>query len=113
MAGTRLLSGAMEMARNELTLARRNSTKVVLIVTGSRPTKLAATYSAARHLRRAADKLMFAAVNSNEQALQEYASWGSKPAEENVLNLGGFDNLNTLDTVNNLVTSICEDVGKA
>jgi len=113
MAGTRLLSGAMEMARNELTLARKNSKKVVLIVTGSRPTKLAVTYMAARQLRRAADKIMFAAVDSNDQALGEYASWGSRPANENILNLANFDSLNTLDTVNNLVTSICEDVGKA
>jgi len=113
MAGTRLLSGAMEMARNEFMLARRGVTKVALFVTGSRPTKLAATWMAARQLNRVADKVMFAAVNSNDEALREYKSWGSRPANENILNLGTFDNLNTVDTVNNLVTSICEEVGKA
>jgi len=113
MAGTRLLSGAMEMSRAEFTLARKNSTKIVLIVTGARPTKLAATWMAARSLNRVADKVMFAAVNSNDQALQEYRSWGSRPAAENILNLGTFDNLDTVDTVNNLVTSICDEVSEA
>lgn len=113
MAGTRLLSGAMEMSRAEFTLARKDSTKVALIVTGSRPTKLVATWMAARSLNRVADKVMFAAVNSNDEALREYRSWGSRPAQENILNLATFGNLNTVETVNNLVTSICEEVGKA
>lgn len=113
MAGTRLLSAAMEMSKSELTLARRSATKVVVIITGSRPTELAATYRAARSLRRAADKVMFAAVNSDEQALREFASWGSKPANENVLSFGSFGGLNSLDTANNLVSSICDQVSKA
>jgi hypothetical protein len=113
MAGTRLLSGAMEMARSEFTLARRGSTKIALIVTGSRPTKKWATYMAARQLNRAVDKVMFVAVKSNSQALREFQIWSTRPSIENVVPLRDFKYLNTVYMVDKLVTSICDKVSKA
>uniref|UniRef100_A0A7S1M5J9 VWFA domain-containing protein n=1 Tax=Alexandrium catenella TaxID=2925 RepID=A0A7S1M5J9_ALECA len=107
--GTTLTSQALELAHSELTLGRADAEKVVLVITDGIPVSSRATSMSAKRLREKA-RLMFGAVKLGKRGLRYMVNWGSKPTKENVLKIQSFQDLESLDTVDTLVTDMCKNI---
>jgi uncharacterized protein YegL len=109
LKATTFTSGALGMASAELALARKDAKKVVLVVTDGRPLSRIRTAKVASLLRQHAT-LMFASVGLGRESLSDIREWASQPAEENVFNLRSYHALDTLSTIDALVSTMCEQV---
>eukprot|EP00415_Alexandrium_ostenfeldii_P000511 UN0511 len=107
--GTTLTSQALELANSELTLGRADAEKVVLVITDGIPVSSRSTSMSAKRLRSKA-RLMFGAVKLSTRGLQYMVDWASKPTKENVLKINSFADLNSLDTVDTLITDMCKNI---
>uniref|UniRef100_A0A7S2DSM9 VWFA domain-containing protein n=1 Tax=Alexandrium andersonii TaxID=327968 RepID=A0A7S2DSM9_9DINO len=97
------------MARSELTLGRADAQKVVLVMTDGIPLSSRSTWIAATRLKRQA-RLMFGAVKLNSRGLRYMQAWGSSPARENVLRINSFRDLESLNTIDSLISDMCKNV---
>lgn len=106
---TALTSVALEMAKAELNLGRRDAEHVVLVITDGRPLSPFATAVAARELKKHA-RLMFGAVRLGQSNLQQIQEWATQPAEENVLSIPTFEFLKSISTIDAMIANICPRV---
>merc|ERR1719343_305245 len=101
--GTTLTSQALELANSELTLGRADAQKVVLTITDGIPMSARSTFMSAHRLKKSA-RVMFGAVRLSTRGLRYMTHWGSKPSRENVLKIKSFKDLESLDTIDTLIT---------
>jgi len=101
--GTALTSVALKYAEDEAALSRREAPVVVLVVTGAAPLSARMTAEAAKSLRRVA-RLMFLPVRLRPGA---FRAWSSRPPEENVVRVAGFEDLSSVDTIDRIVADMC------
>mmetsp|Transcript_33909 Transcript_33909/g.96962 ORF Transcript_33909/g.96962 Transcript_33909/m.96962 type:complete len:425 (+) Transcript_33909:2-1276(+) len=107
--GTTITRIALQMAKSEVKLSRPDAQAVVLVVSDGLPLSPAMTATAAKELRELA-RLMWTPVNLNQDGVEAMRSWASLPVVENMVNIGSFDLLRHLQTVDQIVANICPKV---
>merc|ERR1719487_2662285 len=103
--GSTLTSLALQTAKAELALGRKNSKSVVVVITDGRPLSFRNTEIASRNLRKAA-RLVWVPV-TKYAPLKYIKSWATRRWQENVVQVKSFKDLEKPDPVNHVIANIC------
>merc|ERR1719183_3476788 len=105
--GSTLTSLALQTAKAELALGRKDSKSVVVVVTDGRPLSYRNTYLASRNVRKSA-RLVWVPV-TKYAPLKKVKLWASRRWQENVVQVKAFEDLEKPDPVNHIIANICPD----
>jgi len=103
--GSTLTSVALESAKGELTLGRKDSHAIIIVFTDGRPLSRRKTYFASMDVRKSA-RLVWVPVTSYAP-LQDIKSWATRRWEENVVVVKSFADLEKPDVVTHIIANIC------
>merc|ERR1719446_841183 len=105
--GSTLTSLALLTAKAELSLGRKDSKSIVVVITDSRPLSYGKTWTAARKVRKAA-RLVWVPV-TKYAPLKKIKKWATRRWQENVVQVKTFEALEKPDPVNHVIANICPD----
>jgi Mg-chelatase subunit ChlD len=105
--GSTLTSLALESAKSELTLGRKDAHSIVIVFTDGRPLSRRKTYAASMDVRKAA-RLVWVPVTSFAP-LRDIKTWATRRWEENVVVVKTFDDLEKPDVVTHIIANICPE----
>jgi len=103
--GSTLTSMALESARAELSLGRKDSHAIVIVFTDGRPLSKRKTMTASRDVRKVA-RLVWVPITSYAP-LQDIKRWATRRWQENVVVAKTFEDLQKPDVVTHIVANIC------
>jgi len=103
--GSTLTSLALATAKAELSLGRKTSKSVVVVITDGRPLSFRNTGIASKSLRKSA-RLVWVPV-TKLAPLKEIKAWATRRWQENVVQVSSFEDLEKPDPVNHLIANIC------
>jgi hypothetical protein len=104
-SGSTLTSLALQTAKAELALGRKNATSVVVVITDGRPLSKRQTWLASRSVRKDA-RLVWVPV-TKYAPLKDIKKWATRRWQENVVQVKSFDDLQKPDAVNHVIANIC------
>lgn len=102
-------AGALDMARNELMMARSDSTRVVLTLTDGVPISTRKTWYAAHEIKKRA-RLIMGAVKLSSRGQRYMRYWASRPSRDNVLVIKDFKELAKVSTMNAIIRDVCPKI---
>merc|ERR1719269_80534 len=105
--GSTLTSLALVTAKAELSLGRKDSQSIVVVITDGRPLSYRATWVASRMVRKAA-RLVWVPV-TRYAPLKFIKRWATRRWQENVVLVKSFKDLEKPDPVNHVIANICPD----
>lgn len=105
---TTFTSGALSMAKAELTYGRKDAQSIVIVITDGRPMNRRATAQASKALRKKA-RLMWVPV-TRYAPLRDIRRWASRPWRDNIISVGDFGTLEKPDTINKIIVDMCPKV---
>jgi len=105
--GSTLTSLALQTAKAELSLGRKNSRSIVVVITDGRPLSFRNTEIAAHNIRKSA-RLVWVPV-TKYAPLKNIKSWATRRWQENVVQVKSFKDLEKPDAVNHVIANICPD----
>merc|ERR1719182_872487 len=103
--GSTLTSLALQTAKAELSLGRKEAKSIVVVITDGRPLSYRNTGIAANNLRKAA-RLVWVPVTSFAP-LKEIKKWATRRWQENVVQVKTFEDLEKPAAVNHVIANIC------
>merc|ERR1719194_157195 len=103
--GSTLTSLALQTAKAELSLGRKEAKSIVVVVTDGRPLSYRNTGIASKNLRKAA-RLVWVPV-TKYAPLQKIKKWATRRWQENVVLVESFEDLEKPDPMNHVVANIC------
>jgi len=103
--GSTLTSLALQTAKAELSLGRKEAKSIVVVVTDGRPLSYRSTFIAARNVRKAA-RLVWVPV-TRYAPLKEIKNWATRRWQENVVQVATFEDLEKPDPMNHVIADIC------
>merc|ERR1719199_384693 len=103
--GSTLTSLALMKAKAELSLGRKDSKSVVVVITDGRPLSYRNTFTAARSLRKSA-RLVWVPV-TKYAPLKYIKKWATRRWQENVVKVPTFKALEKPDVITHIVANIC------
>jgi len=103
--GSTLTSLALQTAKAELTLGRKDAKSVIIVLTDGRPLSYRNTWLASQNVRKSA-RLLWVPVTKNVP-LKEVKLWATRRWQENVVAVDKFDDLEKPDAVNHIIADIC------
>jgi uncharacterized protein YegL len=103
--GSTLTSLALQTAKAELSLGRKDSKSVVVVITDGRPLSYRATGLASRSVRKAA-RLIWVPV-TKYAPLKMIKKWATRRWQENVVKVESFKELEKPDPVTHVIANIC------
>jgi len=110
--GPSVTSMALTVAANDLPRGRQDAPAVVVVITGGMPSHLRDAKAAAERIRSRA-RLMFLVVGEADASLlDEYEAMASKPARDNVLAVPRHAVLQSEDTIDDIIATICPKVAE-
>jgi len=104
-SGSTLTSLALQTAKAELSLGRKNARSVVVVITDGRPLSYRNTWIASRNLRKAA-RLVWVPV-TRYAPLKYIKYWATRRWQENVVQVKTFKDLEKPDPINHVIANIC------
>merc|ERR1719387_370343 len=105
--GSTLTSLALQTAKAELSLGRKNSKSIVVVITDGRPLSYRNTGLASRNVRKSA-RLVWVPV-TRYAPLKYIKRWATRRWQENVVQVKSFKALEKPDPVNHVIANICPD----
>merc|ERR1719265_1927046 len=105
--GSTLTSLALQTAKAELSLGRKNARSIAVVITDGRPLSFRNTYIAARNVRKSA-RLVWVPV-TRYAPLKDIKTWATRRWQENVVQVKSFKDLEKPDPVNHVIANICPD----
>jgi len=103
--GSTLTSLALQRAKAELALGRKEAKSIVVVITDGRPLSYRATGLAAKNVRKTS-RLIWVPVTSYAP-LKKIKKWATRRWQENVVEVKSFEALETPDPMNHVVANIC------
>merc|ERR1719389_1536991 len=103
--GSTLTSLALQTAKAELSLGRKNSKSVAVVITDGRPLSYRNTGIASKNLRKSA-RLVWVPV-TKYAPLKQIKKWATRRWQENVVQVPSFKDLEKPDPVNHVIANIC------
>merc|ERR1719380_515028 len=103
--GSTLTSLALQTAKAELSLGRKNSKSIVVVITDGRPLSYRNTGLASRNVRKSA-RLVWVPV-TRYAPLKKIKKWATRRWQENVVQVKSFKDLQKPDPVNHILANIC------
>merc|ERR1719453_758684 len=103
--GSTLTSLALQTAKSELALGRKNATSIVVVITDGRPLSKRQTWLASRSVRKDA-RLVWVPV-TKYAPLKDIKKWATRRWQENVVQVKSFEDLEKPDAVNHVIANIC------
>merc|ERR1719482_652850 len=103
--GSTLTSLALTTAKAELSLGRKDSKSIVVVITDGRPLSYRNTGIASRNLRKSA-RLVWVPV-TRYAPLKRIKRWATRRWQENVVQVKSFEDLEKPDPMNHVVANIC------
>merc|ERR1719156_15693 len=103
--GSTLTSLALQTAKAELSLGRKNSKSVVVVITDGRPLSYRNTGIASKNLRKSA-RLVWVPV-TRYAPLKKIKQWATRRWQENVVKVEGFTALQTPEVITHIIADIC------
>jgi Mg-chelatase subunit ChlD len=103
--GSTLTSVALEAAKSELTLGRKDSHAIIIVFTDGRPLSRLKTWYAARDVRKSA-RLVWVPI-TQYAPLRDIKQWATRRWEENVVVVKSFADLEKPDVVTHIIANIC------
>merc|ERR1719284_973565 len=103
--GSTLTSLALQTAKAELSLGRKNSKSVAVVITDGRPLSYRNTGIASKNLRKSA-RLVWVPV-TKYAPLKQIKKWATRRWQENVVQVQSFKDLESPDTITHIVANIC------
>merc|ERR1719313_3130141 len=103
--GSTLTSLALQSAKTELTMGRKDAKSVVVVITDGRPMSYRRTYWASRDVRKAA-RLVWVPV-TRFAPLRSIKRWATRRWQENVVRVKTFTDLEKPDPINHVIANIC------
>jgi len=103
--GSTLTSLALQTAKAELSLGRKEAKSIVVVITDGRPLSYRNTGIASKNLRKAA-RLVWVPVTSFAP-LKEIKNWATRRWQENVVQVKTFEDLEKPAAVNHVIANIC------
>jgi len=103
--GSTLTSLALQTAKAELALGRKEAKSIVVVITDGRPLSYRNTELAARNLRKAA-RLVWVPV-TKYAPLKYIKKWATRRWQENVVLVKTFKDLEKPEPVNHVIANIC------
>jgi len=103
--GSTLTSLALQTAKAELSLGRKNARSIAVVITDGRPLSFRNTYLAARNVRKSA-RLVWVPV-TRYAPLKDIKQWATRRWQENVVQVKSFKDLEKPDPVNHVIANIC------
>merc|ERR1719311_1900354 len=103
--GSTLTSLALQTAKAELSLGRKNSKSVAVVITDGRPLSYRNTGIASKNLRKSA-RLVWVPV-TKYAPLKQIKKWATRRWQENVVQVQSFKDLEKPDPVNHVIANIC------
>jgi len=105
--GSTLTSLALQTAKAELALGRKEAKSIVVVITDGRPLSYRATWYASRNVRKSA-RLVWVPV-TRYAPLKYIKGWATRRWQENVVQVKTFKALEKPDTVNHVIANICPE----
>jgi hypothetical protein len=102
------LAQALDAAKTELSLGRRDASSVVIVITIGKPMSQRKTRQAAKSLREQA-RLMLVPV-TEFRALNKLRKMVSRPASENLLPVKGYADVKNPEIVDQIIADICPEL---
>merc|ERR1719172_364925 len=102
--GSTLTSLALQTAKAELSLGRKEAKSIVVVITDGRPLSYRNTGIASKNLRKAA-RLVWVPVTSFAP-LKQIKSWATRRWQENVVQVKTFEDLEKPDLVSHVIANI-------
>merc|ERR1719333_2121594 len=103
--GSTLTSLALQTAKAELALGRKEAKSIIVVITDGRPLSYRATWIASRNLRKSA-RLVWVPV-TKYAPLKKIKKWATRRWQENVVKVPTFAALENPDTITHIVANIC------
>jgi hypothetical protein len=103
--GSTLTSLALQQAKAELSLGRRDAMDNVVVFTDGRPLSYRKTYFASKNLRKSS-RLVWVPVTKNAP-LKWIKSWATRRWQENVVAVPSFEALEKPDPITHVIADIC------
>jgi hypothetical protein len=104
-SGSTLTSLALQTAKAELALGRKEAKSIVVVITDGRPLSYRNTWLAAKNVRKSA-RLVWVPV-TRYAPLKFIKSWATRRWQENVVQVKTFKDLEKPDMVNHVIANIC------
>jgi len=104
-SGSTLTSLALQTAKAELALGRKEAKSIVVVITDGRPLSYRNTWLAAKNVRKSA-RLVWVPV-TRYAPLKSIKSWATRRWQENVVQVKTFKDLEKPDMVNHVIANIC------
>merc|ERR1719217_404065 len=104
-SGSTLTSLALQTAKAELALGRKEAKSIVVVITDGRPLSYRNTYLASKNVRKSA-RLVWVPV-TRYAPLKSIKSWATRRWQENVVQVKTFKDLEKPDMVNHVIANIC------
>jgi hypothetical protein len=105
-ASSTLTAMALSQAQAELVYSRPDSIKVVVVITDGKPINPLHTTWTATALKRVA-RLIWVPVSSSAPAERQLDEWATAPAEQNVVKVDDFTELDSAKVITEMVSDIC------
>merc|ERR1719380_44379 len=105
--GSTLTSLALQTAKAELSLGRKDAKSVIVVITDGRPLSYRATEIASWNVRKSA-RLVWVPV-TKYAPLKKIKKWATRRWQENVVQVKSFEDLEKPDPVNHVLANICPD----
>merc|ERR1719258_169070 len=103
--GSTLTSLALQTAKAELSLGRKEARSIVVVITDGRPLSYRNTAIASRNLRKTA-RLVWVPV-TKYAPLKKIKKWATRRWQENVVLVESFEDLEKPDPMNHVIANIC------
>eukprot|EP00747_Dinoflagellata_sp_TGD_P216401 gnl/TRDRNA2_/TRDRNA2_88942_c0_seq1.p1 gnl/TRDRNA2_/TRDRNA2_88942_c0~~gnl/TRDRNA2_/TRDRNA2_88942_c0_seq1.p1 ORF type:complete len:725 (-),score=158.82 gnl/TRDRNA2_/TRDRNA2_88942_c0_seq1:198-2204(-) len=104
-------SGALSVAANALQSGRAQAESIVLVVAAGPPLSFKRTLMESQRLRKRA-RLMWVLVGNEGVPVKKAVKWASRPARDNVFEVGRFKALEEASKVSEVVSAMCPTVAK-
>merc|ERR550514_1435457 len=103
--GSTLTSLALQTAKAELSLGRKDARSIAVVITDGRPLSFRNTEIAAKNIRKSA-RLVWVPV-TKYAPLKNIKEWATRRWQENVVQVKSFKDLEKPDAVNHVIANIC------